>query len=283
MMPVKGGGGFPVHADEDELKAKIERQVAELSGDGVPASLQKMRTSVDCPDRDLNRLTTALRIFAVIPIAIVLGSVGGYGASWSTGSPAATTVAVGGSGLLFLPPLLMIVFRQKYPRWWFDWNLELLRFANRVGVYLPLMDDRYPSTDEQQSVHLELGYPDARAGLNRWLAIARWLLAIPHYIALLFPLRRRALCRDRRLVRDPVRRPVPARDLRLHRGRDPLAQPGRRLRLGPRDRRVRAVSTGTMTPETCSRAPYAARMLLLHGVWACFFRSAMFRTMSTEP
>jgi Domain of unknown function (DUF4389) len=145
-----------------------------------------VRFSVDYPDRDLDRLSTALRIVAVIPIAIVLESIGGYGASWSTGPPAATTVAVGGSGLLFLPPLLMIVFRQKYPRWWFDWNLELLRFANRVSVYLALMDDHYPSTDEQQSVHLELGYPDARAGLNRWLAIVKWLLAIPHYIALLF-------------------------------------------------------------------------------------------------
>ena len=80
----------------------------------------------------------------------------------------------------------MIVFRQKYPRWWFDWNVQLLRFANRVGVYLALMDDRYPSTDEQQSVHLDFAYPDARTGLNRWLPIVKWLLAIPHYIVLFF-------------------------------------------------------------------------------------------------
>jgi len=80
----------------------------------------------------------------------------------------------------------MIVFRQKYPRWWYDWNLQLLRFANRVGVYLALMDDRYPSTDEAQSVHLELPYPDVPTELNRWLPIVKWLLAVPHYIVLFF-------------------------------------------------------------------------------------------------
>jgi hypothetical protein len=88
--------------------------------------------------------------------------------------------------VLFLPPLLMIVFRQKYPRWWFDWNLELLRFENRIGVYLALMDDRYPSTDERQSVELDFPYPDAARDLNRWLPLVKWLLAIPHYVLLVF-------------------------------------------------------------------------------------------------
>jgi len=141
--------------------------------------------SVDYPDRELNRLTTGLRIFTVIPIAIVLASIGGSTGPYR-GDTEATTIAVGGTGLLFLPPLLMIVFRQKYPRWWYDWNLELLRFTNRVGVYVALMDDRYPSTEEQQAVHLDLAYPDARHGLNRWLPLVKWLLAIPHYIVLAF-------------------------------------------------------------------------------------------------
>jgi hypothetical protein len=146
-----------------------------------------VRFSVDYPDRELNRLTTALRIFAVIPIAIVLGAIGGYQSGGDFDSSSNTTViAIGGTGLLFLPPLLMLVFRQKYPRWWFDWNLELLRFANRVGVYVALMDDRYPSTDEQQSVHLDFGYPDAKQGLNRWLPLVKWFLAIPHYVVLFF-------------------------------------------------------------------------------------------------
>ncbi len=145
-----------------------------------------VRFAVEYPDRELDRLSTAFRIFTIIPIAIVLGTIGGYSARWGTSATGTTEVALGGTGLLFIPPLLMIVFRQKYPRWWFDWNLQLLRFANRVGVYLALMDDRYPSTDEQQSVQLELPYPDAHAGLNRWLPIVKWLLAIPHYIVLFF-------------------------------------------------------------------------------------------------
>jgi Domain of unknown function (DUF4389) len=141
--------------------------------------------SVDYPERDLNRLTTAFRIFIAIPIVIVLGSVAGYSRGYSdTGADVSTTVVVGGVGLLFLPPLLMLLFREKYPRWWFDWNRELLRFMNRVGIYLALMNDRYPSTDEHQSVHLEFEYPDAERDLNRFLPLVKWLLAIPHYIVL---------------------------------------------------------------------------------------------------
>jgi len=144
-----------------------------------------VRLSVDYPDRPLNRLSTGFRIFAVIPIAIVLATIEGYSGQPGGGAET-TTVAVGGTGLLFLPPLLMILFRQKYPRWWYEWNLELLRFTNRVGIYVALMDDRYPSTDDQQSVRLDFGYPDARLGLNRWLPLVKWFLAIPHYFVLLF-------------------------------------------------------------------------------------------------
>jgi len=144
-----------------------------------------VRFSVDYPDRDLNRLTTFFRIFTVIPIAIVLGSIAGYSTQYG-GSDTAGPVVVGGTGLLFIPPLLMILFREKYPRWWFDWNLELLRFMNRVGVYTALLDDRYPSTDERQGVALDTPYPDAKQELNRWLPLVKWLLAIPHYIVLFF-------------------------------------------------------------------------------------------------
>jgi Domain of unknown function (DUF4389) len=143
-----------------------------------------VRFSVDYPDRDLDRLTTAFRIFTVIPIGIVLASISGRSWQWGTGPRTTTVVATG--GLLFLAPLLMIVFRQKYPRWWFDWNVQLLRFANRVGVYLALMEDRYPSTDEEQAVGLEIPYPDVRFSLNRWLPLVKWFLAIPHYIVLFF-------------------------------------------------------------------------------------------------
>jgi hypothetical protein len=144
-----------------------------------------VRFSVDYPDRALNRLTTAFRIFTVIPIAIVLASIGGYAGSGSYDAAGdAPPIVIGGTGLLFLPPLLMIVFREKYPRWWYDWNLELLRFTNRVCTYFVLMNDRYPSTDEQQWVRLDLPYPDAKRDLNRWLPLVKWFLAIPHYIVL---------------------------------------------------------------------------------------------------
>jgi hypothetical protein len=144
--------------------------------------------AVDYPDRPLNRLTTGFRIFVAIPILIVAATLGGEAGS-NYGNYGGEHWAWGGGGaaaFLFFGPLLMILFRQKYPRWWFDWNLEVLRFENRITAYLALMDDRYPSTDERQSVHLDFAYPDAQRDLNRWLPLVKWLLAIPHYIVLLF-------------------------------------------------------------------------------------------------
>src|SRR5215212_4393931 len=146
-----------------------------------------VRFSVDYPDRPLDRPSTAFRIFMAIPILIVLGAVSSGGTwDWSNGNGNAQSAAAGAGGLLFLGPLLLILFRQKYPRWWFDWNLELQRFGNRVAAYLALLDDRYPATDQHQSVHLDYPYPDVERDLKRWLPLVKWLLAIPHYIVLLF-------------------------------------------------------------------------------------------------
>ena len=145
---------------------------------------EPIRFSIDYPDRHLNRLTTFLRLFAAIPILIVLGSVAGWTWQWSYEN--GKTAAAAAGGLLFFGPLLMILFRQKYPRWWFDFNLQLTRFSTRVSSYLALMSDRYPSTDEEQSVHLDLDYPDVKQDLNRWLPLVKWILAIPHYIVLFF-------------------------------------------------------------------------------------------------
>src|SRR5881398_3451273 len=119
---------------------------------GEPA--YPVRFSVEYPDRELNRLTTAFRIIVAIPILVVLGTVDGGWAGGGWGHHG-REVAAGAGGLLFFAPLLMIVFRQKYPRWWFDWNRELLRFTNRVPAYVALLDDCYPSTDEEQSVQLD--------------------------------------------------------------------------------------------------------------------------------
>jgi len=134
---------------------------------------------VDYPDRGLNRWTTAFRLILAIPVVIVLGLL--------SGGPGGVHIAiVGATLLLFLPTLLLILFRQKYPRWWFDFAFGLLRFDARVTSYLLLLRDEYPSVDEEQAVHVEVPYPDAPRDLNRWLPLVKWFLAIPHYIVLLF-------------------------------------------------------------------------------------------------
>ncbi len=128
------------------------------------------RLAIDYPDRDLNRTSTFFRIFAAIPIVILLSLIGRSGSF---------------GGLLFLPVVLMLLFRRKYPRWWFTWNLELTRFGTRVGAYALLLDDAYPSTDEEQSVHLEIDPPDA-PNLSRGMPLIKWLMALPHYVVLAF-------------------------------------------------------------------------------------------------
>jgi len=133
---------------------------------------------IDYPDR-LDRLTTFFRVFTVIPIAIILGLLSRPGYE-------AERHQYGSVGILFLPVVLMLLFRQKYPRWWFDWNVALTRFSFRVAAYLALLRDEYPSTDDEQAVHIEVPYPEARTELNRWLPLVKWLLAIPHYVALVF-------------------------------------------------------------------------------------------------
>ena len=138
---------------------------------------------VDVPARSLNRLTTAFRIIVAIPILIVLGTLSGE--TLHANNQTTTYTLASGGGVLFLPLVLMILFRQKYPRWWFDWNLNILRFSARVTAYLALLDDHYPSTDEEQAVHLNFAYPDV-SQMNRWQPLVKWLLAIPHYVVLFF-------------------------------------------------------------------------------------------------
>jgi hypothetical protein len=137
-----------------------------------------VRLEVDYPDRELDRVTTFFRIFAAIPIAILLGLVSRPTAH------AGSEVALESGGIVFAATALMLLFRQKYPRWWFDWNVALTAFGMRVTAYAALLRDEYPSTDEEQAVHLEIPYPDASTELNRWLPLIKWLLAIPHYVVL---------------------------------------------------------------------------------------------------
>jgi hypothetical protein len=140
---------------------------------------------IDYPDR-LDRLTTLFRLLWIIPIAVVLSlltATGNQTVVTQTGERV-TTSGGGIAGGLWLATVLMLVFRVRYPRWWFDFARELTRFEARVGAYLALLTDRYPSTVEEQAVHLELAYPDVERDLNRWLPLVKWLLALPHYLVL---------------------------------------------------------------------------------------------------
>jgi hypothetical protein len=139
--------------------------------------------SIDYPDRKLSRLTTFFRLIMLIPIAIVLAFVNHSTFGWVGG---AWSYVYTFGGLVVIPLVLMLLFRKKYPRWWFDWNLGLARFSARVAAYFALLRDEYPSTDEEQAVHLNIVYPNAKEELNRWLPLVKWIAAVPHYIVLFF-------------------------------------------------------------------------------------------------
>jgi hypothetical protein len=134
------------------------------------------RLSIDYPER-LNRLTTLLRLVWIIPVAVIISLISG-GDSARTGG-----TLLGG---LTVATALMLAVRVAYPRWWFDFARELTRFGARIGAYAALLTDRFPSTVDEQSVHLEIDYPDVRQDLNRWLPLVKWLLAVPHYVVLAF-------------------------------------------------------------------------------------------------
>ena len=152
------------------------------------------RLDIDYPEK-LDRLTTFFRFLWIIPIALIFALVSGAGETVTTtiilneaGEIVETTRNTAGglaSGLV-AATALMILFRQRYPCWWFDFSRELTRFGYRVGAYLCLLTDQYPSTVEEQAVHLEIDYPDVAKDLNRWMPLVKWFLAIPHYIVLAF-------------------------------------------------------------------------------------------------
>ena len=148
------------------------------------------RLTVDYPE-SLNRVSTLFRLIWAIPIVVILAVVtstaGDTVTVISDGGEVVsriTTTGLGIAGGLFVATMMMIVFRQRYPRWWFDFSLALNRFSNRVGAYMGLLTDQYPSTEAEQSVHLDLDYPNVEQDLSRWMPLVKWLLAIPHYIVL---------------------------------------------------------------------------------------------------
>ncbi|HWL97833.1 MAG TPA: DUF4389 domain-containing protein [Nocardioidaceae bacterium] len=144
------------------------------------------RLEVDYSDQR-NRVTTLFRVVLIIPIAIIYEvlTAGMTRTAYDQTGEVVSTTSGGIAAGLFFATLLMILFRQRYPRWWFDFALELARFGARIGAYFVLLTDQYPSTVEEQHVHLEIDYPDVERDLNRWLPLVKWLLAIPHFLVLL--------------------------------------------------------------------------------------------------
>lgn len=143
-----------------------------------PVTLQ-----IDYPDKELNRLTTFFRCIMLIPPVVILALLVGPGAGWGSG---AGRFFFGTGAILFLPALLMILFRRKYPRWWFDWNVNITKFSARVGAYAALLTDAFPSTEREQSVHIAIPYPDVKKDLRPGMPLVKWFLAIPHWFILLF-------------------------------------------------------------------------------------------------
>ncbi|HKJ67731.1 MAG TPA: DUF4389 domain-containing protein [bacterium] len=145
---------------------------------GYPATL-----SIDYPERS-DRFTSFFRLIMAVPILIILALL--LGTDHSNPEAAERVYYVGTAGLVVIPTILLILFRQKYPRWWFDWNLAMANFITRIVAYVLLLRDEYPSTDEEQAVHIDIPYPNVEQDLHRWLPLVKWLLAIPHYIVLAF-------------------------------------------------------------------------------------------------
>jgi hypothetical protein len=151
----------------------------------LPEAVYPARLEIDYPDQH-DRVTTLFRMFLVIPIAIVIGALT-TGATQTVYNQSGQVVRESSGSIstgLFLATLLMVLFARRYPRWWFDFALELARFGTRIGAYVALLTDQYPSTVEEQSVHLQIDYPDVERDLNQWLPLVKWLLAIPHFIVL---------------------------------------------------------------------------------------------------
>ena len=163
-------------------------------GNNMNTTSYPARLDIDYPLK-LDRLTTFFRFIWIIPIGIIWGLISGVGETvrytvyLNPSGEIINTVRDTTGGLLsglIAATALMILFQQRYPRWWFDFNRELTRFGYRVGAYFGLLTDQYPSTVEEQSVHLDIDYPDVKTGLNRWMPLFKWFLAIPHYIVLAF-------------------------------------------------------------------------------------------------
>ena len=111
-----------------------------------------------------NRVTVLFRLILAIPILILSSLV---------------TAAVQN---LSFGVALMLLFRRRYPRVWFDWALYVNQFSYRVNAYMAFLVDEYPSTTDPQRVRTDAQLDEA--SLSRGMPLVKWFLAIPHYIVL---------------------------------------------------------------------------------------------------
>ena len=215
------------------------------------------RLEIDYPEEGLSRVTTAFRLVLLIPVAVISALLTSSAADWADDVDPwmeITAFTLSTSGFVVVPLLLAILFRGKYPRWWFDWNLELCRFLARVTAYAALLRDEYPSLDEAQAVRLEIDYPDAGSDLNRWLPLVKWFLAIPHYIVLTLLGVAAVVPRRACMVHDPLLGTLSAGDLRLSGRSLPVGPAGERVHVPPRHGSLSAVQPRSLTGMPTDRS-----------------------------
>ena len=126
--------------------------------------------NVDLTNRDKN--TALFRIFIAFPALIFLASFSEFSGDM---------MGVIG-GILVIPVVLSLLFRNVYPSYVLAFNKALLELSNRVSAYLLVLTDEYPSIEANQKVRLL--YPEIEGGkkLSPWMPLVKWFLAIPLFL-----------------------------------------------------------------------------------------------------
>jgi Mn2+/Fe2+ NRAMP family transporter len=125
---------------------------------------------VDLDNRD--KSTALFRLFLAVPVLIFLSSF----SEFADDLPGVL------GGLLVLPVVLSMLFRNVYPSYVLAFNKALLELSNRVNAYVLVLTDEYPSIEANQKVRLI--YPEIDGGkkLSPWMPLVKWFLAIPLFL-----------------------------------------------------------------------------------------------------
>ena len=125
---------------------------------------------VELDNRD--KSTALFRLFLAVPVLIFLSSF----SEFADDLPGVI------GGLLVLPVVLSMLFRNVYPSYVLAFNKALLELSNRVNAYVLVLTDEYPSIEANQKVRLI--YPEIDGGkkLSPWMPLVKWFLAIPLFL-----------------------------------------------------------------------------------------------------